>query len=118
MSSADHLSLFVVATSNYNAPILTKGCFKVKRKRGNRFYSTVRGAVLRRRLGGDMAEPNSSGSLNGHVPDYRSCDRVNMGESGHQWRQRRPSAEQPSVSDHTPPHMEENQRHSGDVGGG
>ena len=93
MSSADHLSLFVVATSNYNAPILTKGCFKVKRKRGNSFDSPVRGTVLRRWLGRDVAEPNSTGSLDGHVPHNRSRDRVDMGESGHQWRQRRPGTE-------------------------
>ena len=93
MSGANHFSLFVVTASDDNAPILPEGRLEVKWQRGNSFDSPVRGAVLRRRLRGDMTEPNSTGSLNGHVPNYRGCNRVNMGEGGHQRRQHRPRAE-------------------------
>ena len=86
MSDANHFTTLVVTTSNYNAPILPKGCLEVKWQRGNSLNSPIRGAVLWRWFGRDMAEPNNAGSLNGHVPNYRGRNGVNVGERGHQRR--------------------------------
>ena len=70
MSNANNLSLLMVTARNYNAPILPQGRLEVKRKRGHGLYSTIRGAVLWRRFGRDMAKPDNAGSFNGHVPDH------------------------------------------------
>ena len=86
MSNANHFSMLMVTASNYNAPILPKGRLEVKWKRGHGLDSPIRGAVLWRRFGGDMAKPNNAGSLDCHVPNHRGRNGMNVGEGRHQRR--------------------------------